>query len=105
MTGAGVVRALAPVLAVLALGACQPRPVVGTVVDKYVYPDGPRRVCIDGAGSRPACTTSHEPPRFYVSVRDDADPDGPTNQIEVDQLLYHDLAVGDRFDELEMLGP
>lgn len=98
-------RALAAVLVVLALSSCQPKPVVGTVVDKYTYPGGPRQVCIDGTGSRPACATSDEPPRFYVSVRSDADPDGPTNQIEVDQFLYRDLAVGDRFDELEMLGP
>jgi hypothetical protein len=105
MTGSRVGRALAAAVAVLALCACQPRPVVGTVVDKYTYPDGTRRVCVDGVGDRPVCASPYEPPRYYVSVRSDADPDGPTNQIEVDQYLYLDLEVGDRFDELEMVGP
>ena len=93
-------------LAVAALlCACQPKPVEGTVVDKYTYPDGGQAVCVDGPGDRPVCSTPVQPTGYYVSIRSDADPGGPTNQIEVEEDLWRDLEVGDRFDELEMVGP
>ena len=76
MTGTVGRRATVALAVAALLCACQPKPVEGTVVDKYTYPDGGQAVCVDGPGDRPVCSTPVQPTGYYVSIRSDAD--GPS---------------------------